>query len=337
MQGIGSASDKMQVKTDWSATPSARRAEEPLPKDAPKVGDQLNEMTGATAPKDPYAVTKKKNLDKDAFLKMFMTQLKYQDPTSPVDNEKMAQQMAMFSQLEQSVTTNQYLEKMLAKQGDDQQLAFSMIGKTVAVDKAALFHSKMEPSQFTFNLPQDAAELKIEILNDAGETVKTLPMEGRSQGEVKVRWDGMTDDGQAAGTGRYFYKVDAKGLNANPITIDSKIEGKVSGITRAGGETFLLVGDQRIRMNEVNSVKDDSIAGASAGVPSKALANANNPAGTETVSNVAGTSEATKSKELKSGAPEIEIAGDVSDALKNEDDENRIDSKMNPLMPLFMR
>jgi flagellar basal-body rod modification protein FlgD len=337
MQGIGSANDKMQVKTDWAATPSARRTEDPVPKDAPKVGDQLNEMTGATAPKDPYAVTKKKNLDKDAFLKMFMTQLKYQDPTSPVDNEKMAQQMAMFSQLEQSVTTNQYLEKMLAKQGDDQQLAFSMIGKTVAVDKAALFHSKMEASQFTFNLPQDATELKVEILNDAGETVKTLPMEGRSQGEIKVRWDGMTDDGQAAGTGRYFYKVSAKGLNDNPITVDSKLEGKVSGITRAGGETFLLVGDQRIRMNEVNSVKDESIAGATPGTPSKDSAIANNPSGTKTVSNVAGTGEATKSNEVQSGAPEIEIAGDVRDALKSEDDDNRIDSKMNPLMPLFMR
>ncbi|MEO5666600.1 MAG: flagellar hook assembly protein FlgD [Bdellovibrionota bacterium] len=321
------------MKTEWADSPSARRTEDPVPKNAPKIGDQLNEMTGATAPKDPYAVTKKKNLDKDAFLKMFMTQIKYQDPTSPVDNEKMAQQMAMFSQLEQSVTTNQYLEKMVAKTGDDQQLAFSMIGKTVAVDKAALFHSKMEPSLFNFNLPQDAAELKVEIVNDAGETVKTIPMTGHGQGEVKVRWDGMTEDGQAAASGRYFYKVDAKGLNANPITVESKLEGKVSGITRAGGETFLLVGDQRIRMNEVNSVKDTSIAPAPSMMPTQA----NIPAGTETVSNNVAAPEATESQALESG-PQIEIGKDVGESLRNEEDpRDRIDSHTNPLMSVFMR
>jgi flagellar basal-body rod modification protein FlgD len=337
MQGIGSsggAADKMQVKTDWSAKPSARSVQDETPKNAANIGDQLNEVTGAK-PKaqDPYAVTKKKNLDKDAFLKMFMTQIKYQDPTSPVDNEKMAQQMAMFSQLEQATTTNQYLEKMLAKQGDDQQLAFSMIGKTVAVDKAAIFHSKLEQSEFSFKLPQDATELKVEIINEAGETVKTLPLEKRPEGDVKVRWDGTTDDGQVAGTGRYFYKVDAKGLNNNQILVDNKLEGKVSGITRAGGETFLLVGDQRVRMNEVNSVKDDSISTQN---PSKPATFANVPAGTETVSKNAVAKEATKSEEAPKG-PQIEIADIAESALKDEEPVERIDSRMNPLMPLFMR
>lgn len=341
MTGIGSGTEKMQVKTDWAASPSARRTpENEVSKDAPKVGQQLNEITGANKVVDPNAVTKKKNLDKDAFLKMFMTQVKYQDPTKPVDNEKMAQQMAMFSQIEQSVTTNQYLEKMLAKQNDDSAMAFQMIGKTVAVDQAALFHTKLEPTQFSFNLPQDATELKVMIVDDAGETVKTLPLEQRSQGDIKVRWDGTTDDGLVASSGRYFYQVDAKGFNSAPIAINSKLEGKVSGVTKAGGETFLLVGDQKIRMNEVNSVKDESIAmqnakplAQNASIPSQV---ANNPTGTETVSSNAVAATAKKSDEPTTG-PQIEIAGDARDSLKEEDESNRIDSRMNPLMPLFMR
>jgi flagellar basal-body rod modification protein FlgD len=325
MQGIGG--EKMQIKTDWASRPSARPEKEAPMVPSTGVGQQLNEMAGTTSLSDPHAITKKKTLDKDAFLKMFMTQLKYQDPTSPVDNEKMAQQMAMFSQLEQSVTTNQYLEKMLARQDDQSALAFSMIGKTVGVDKAALFHTKMEASVFSFNLPRDAAELKVDIIDEAGETVKTLPLSRRNEGDVNIRWDGSTNDGNVAPSGRYFYRVDAKDLNSTPIEISSKVEGRVTGITRAAGETFLLVGDQKVRINEVNSVREAAVE------PSKALQADNNSPGMNTVSNNGQDANATKSHDSKEG-PQINIAESVRDALKSSDGGGQ---KMNPLMPLFMR
>src|SRR5688572_12996442 len=41
------------------------------------------------------------NLGKDDFLKMLVTQMRYQDPLNPMDNTQMMAQMAQFSQLEQ--------------------------------------------------------------------------------------------------------------------------------------------------------------------------------------------------------------------------------------------
>jgi flagellar basal-body rod modification protein FlgD len=46
------------------------------------------------------------NLGKDDFLKLLITQLQNQDPSSPMDNSQFIAQMATFSTLEQIITNN---------------------------------------------------------------------------------------------------------------------------------------------------------------------------------------------------------------------------------------
>jgi flagellar basal-body rod modification protein FlgD len=49
------------------------------------------------------------NLDKDAFLKILVTQLKYQDPLEPTKDNEFIGQMAQFSALEQSQNSNKVI------------------------------------------------------------------------------------------------------------------------------------------------------------------------------------------------------------------------------------
>lgn len=49
------------------------------------------------------------SLDKDAFLKMLLTQLQNQDPLNPMDNTEFSAQMAQFSTLEQMSNMNDQL------------------------------------------------------------------------------------------------------------------------------------------------------------------------------------------------------------------------------------
>ena len=58
----------------------------------------------------------KSNLDKDDFLKLLLTQLQNQDPTSPMDNTEFIAQMATFSSLEQMTNMNTTLESFLKSQ-----------------------------------------------------------------------------------------------------------------------------------------------------------------------------------------------------------------------------
>lgn len=325
--------NSMKIKTEWASRPgTTAEPEKKLPPARNNVGDKLNELTGVTTAKDPFAQTTKKKLDKDAFLKMFMTQLKYQDPTSPVDNEKMAQQMAMFTQIEQSVTTNQYLEKMLARTDDRSQLAYSMIGKTVSADQASLFHDKLSATEFNFDLPKDASTLKVEILDEAGEVVKEMDLESHTEGNVGVRWDGATQDGQAAMSGRYFYSVKANDKDGNPINIDTKLEGRVSGITKSGGETFLLVGDRKVSMNEVTTVME-TLEQAEQAAQLNSATKDGKPSGTNPVSN----SDIGKNEDAaaKKAEPNVNISDEVAKALRSEDSIEG--NRLNPMMPIFMR
>ncbi|MGI6246116.1 MAG: flagellar hook assembly protein FlgD [Pseudochelatococcus sp.] len=70
----------------------------------------------------------KTTLDYQAFLKLFVEQLKHQDPTAPMDASQSMAQLATFSQVEQSVATNKKLDSLLSSQSLSQ--ANSLIGRT---------------------------------------------------------------------------------------------------------------------------------------------------------------------------------------------------------------
>lgn len=77
-------------------------------------------------------------LGKDDFLKILITELKYQDPLNPMDSKESIAQMASFSALEQMQNLNQGFEKMSNAITNQLipsimlQQASNMIGKEVA-------------------------------------------------------------------------------------------------------------------------------------------------------------------------------------------------------------
>ncbi|HHT69888.1 MAG TPA: flagellar hook assembly protein FlgD [Firmicutes bacterium] len=72
-------------------------------------------------------------LGKDQFLQLLITQLRYQDPISPVDDKEFIAQMAQFSSLEQMQNLNTNMSEMMLAQQKLTSLgqATQMIGKSV--------------------------------------------------------------------------------------------------------------------------------------------------------------------------------------------------------------
>lgn len=60
----------------------------------------IDPTTGVTAPAASPAATGLGQLDSDAFLKLMVAQLKYQDPMAPSDGAAMMEQTAQFTQVE---------------------------------------------------------------------------------------------------------------------------------------------------------------------------------------------------------------------------------------------
>ncbi len=83
----------------------------------------------STTTSDTSTKTGASTLDYKAFLQLLIAQLKNQDPTQPMDSSQFVAQLATFSQVEQSVSTNSKLDSLLTSSA--LSLADQVIGKTI--------------------------------------------------------------------------------------------------------------------------------------------------------------------------------------------------------------
>lgn len=71
------------------------------------------------------------SLGQEDFLKILLTQLTYQDPLKPMDNQEFIAQFAQFASLEQTRQSNENLNSLLVMQMGNQ--ALDLLGKAVEV------------------------------------------------------------------------------------------------------------------------------------------------------------------------------------------------------------
>ena len=71
-------------------------------------------------------------LGQEDFMKILLTQLTYQDPMKPMDNQQFMAQMAQFTSLEQTQQLNNKIETLITNQAALQSVG--LIGKTVDVN-----------------------------------------------------------------------------------------------------------------------------------------------------------------------------------------------------------
>ncbi|AMO22193.1 flagellar hook assembly protein FlgD [Ramlibacter solisilvae] len=77
------------------------------------------------------ATTQAKPMGMEDFLKVLLTQLVYQDPLKPMDNQEFMAQMAQFTSLEQTEQLNEKMSTLIANQAALQSVG--LIGRTVDI------------------------------------------------------------------------------------------------------------------------------------------------------------------------------------------------------------
>jgi len=87
------------------------------------IGSELTDSSSS--------LTANEQLSQNDFIKLFMSQLTYQDPLEPVDNSQFLAQLAQFSSVEQNRAMNEKLDNLLSI-GTTFQAA-SLVGKSVEV------------------------------------------------------------------------------------------------------------------------------------------------------------------------------------------------------------
>ncbi|MBC7458702.1 MAG: flagellar biosynthesis protein FlgD, partial [Bdellovibrionaceae bacterium] len=205
--------------------------------------------------------TGNKDMDKDAFFKLMMAQLKNQDPTNPLKNHEMAAQLAQFSTLEQMSNMNTTLKEMKAGNKPIEEFqALNMIGKKVAGDSSKVTRNDTDKEhEFTFKLPQDAKATEIKVMNAKGDVIREFKFNELKSGENKVTWNGETEDGRKAPAGQYFFQTEATALNGQKLQVKTDFEGVISGMSFSNEGPILQIGKQTVRLKDIRQFSDPSL------------------------------------------------------------------------------
>ncbi|MNJ93208.1 Basal-body rod modification protein FlgD [compost metagenome] len=198
------------------------------------------------------------NLDKDAFFKLMLTQMKNQDPTNPLKSHEMAAQLANFSSLEQMQNMNKTLEELKNAQKPTENFqALNLIGKAVAGDSSKVVRGINDREHdFKFNLPMDASEVAVKVKDAEGNVLRAYNLKGLKKGDNKLAWNGEDDRGIAAPAGEYKFEAEAKTADGKKISLKTDFDGMITGVSYNSEGPILHVGNQAIRFRDVRKITD---------------------------------------------------------------------------------
>lgn len=227
-----------------------------------EVGDYLNKIVDPNWV-DPSKIRKgagNDELNKDAFFKLLLTQLKNQDPTTPMKSHEMAAQLAQFSSLEQLNNINSSIEGLSEAQKPSQQYgALNMIGKAVQGDSGKFFRASLEDDHsINFNLNKDAAQVSLEIKDVNMQTVKKLEFTNFAKGKNEITWNGMLDDGSKARPGDYTVDIVALDKEGSKIAASTEFKGRISGVNFTPQGPVLMIGNKSVKLSDIKEIIDPS-------------------------------------------------------------------------------
>jgi len=207
------------------------------------TGNSYLDSLTTTAKTASTAASTKSNqtIDQSGFLKLLTTQMQTQDPTAPMDNTQMVAQMAQFSQVAGISEMNASLKGMSAN------LAASRFGDASGwIGRSALVNSDVSAALSSgafagqVNLPSDAKDVTISLVDSTGQTVFAKDLGAKSAGSVDWAWDGKDSSGKAV-SGPLQVVVGAIGTSGTSLSTTNSTWTDVQSVqSPASGTTKLM-------------------------------------------------------------------------------------------------
>lgn len=193
----------------------------------------------------------------ETFLTLLTTQLRNQDPLSPLDSNEFTAQLTQMAGVEQQLLTNDLLTSLVAAQaGGGLDNASNYIGKNVT---AAWTATQLEDGKATwsYELADDAAEATLQVVNSSGTVVWEGPAPDKSSGIHSFTWNGELKGGDIADDGGvYTLRVTATDETGAKIDSQALIQGRVTGVEMYDGQPYLVIGDSILPLSTVISLNE---------------------------------------------------------------------------------
>lgn len=193
-------------------------------------------------------------LGKDDFMKLLLVQLQYQDPTAPMDTEKILTQTSQLASLESADNTKTALEKLASSLGNAQQFStIAAIGKTADLGSDAISLDKGSTATFEVYFPHDVEQGSVAITDGDGNTIKTLDVGSNPKGVYKFNWDGTDNAGNQAESG--VYHVNATYSDTDGNALETRLGAyPVESVKFDNGKALLKVGSNYVPLDKVAEI-----------------------------------------------------------------------------------
>lgn len=201
-----------------------------------------------------------KELGKEEFLRLLVTQLRHQDPLSPANPEQFASQLAQFSSLERMVN----IEKIL----QDQMDASSLSTLALKADLGASFIGRQVLAAGNrFEVAAgESPSVSVDIGTGGGQAVLTIrDMDGN---EVTTRALGFREGGRQTfnvgelPAGSYRYDVTVTSVTGADVPVQTYTQGVVDGVSFQGGTVILRSGTLNFPLDNVVEVERAPVGAA---------------------------------------------------------------------------
>ncbi|WP_417827934.1 flagellar hook assembly protein FlgD [Thalassospira sp.] len=199
----------------------------------------------------------------DTFLTLLTTQLKNQDPTSPMESDQFTDQLSQFAQVEQGIQSNKNLEDLIAMQGQQRQLsALSYVGAEIEAVGDTNWREEGEELTYKYNVSPEVPRLQLQIHDQSGATIYSEELTDVS-GLQTFTWDGKNNNGVDQDAGAYTLVVRPMAANGDtftdedgdPASVAIGIIGTVDSVDIDDTDIYLRLGDVSVPFSTLTNVK----------------------------------------------------------------------------------
>lgn len=216
-----------------------------------KILDQLG-LKGS-----PEKVVSEGEKQRNEFLKLFMAQLKNQDPLEPQDGSEMIGQLAQFSTVEGIQNLQKSFDNLAGALQSSQTLqATSLIGKKIQI--ASNNNNLTEDGSIygTIELPRSVADLYLTVEDTTGKLIDRVPLGTHAAGDLDFVWHGKDYEGNPVPPGKYVFKAQAL-IDGKPESFNTFMFANVDSVSidRAANNVYLNVaGFGTLTMDQVKKI-----------------------------------------------------------------------------------
>lgn len=211
--------------------------------------------TATTSASSVYENPKAK-LGNEEFLQLFLTELKYQDPTEPMDNEKILTQTSQLSTLEANDKLQTSLKAVVdGLQANSQFSIVSAIGKTANTGNESVKIENGNSVNFDMLFKNQIESGTVKIMDSTNNTVKTIDLDSykNAKGTLSFSWDAMDNNGVNVDDGEYT--IVANYMDTNGVAKTSTLgQQEIQSVKFDKGKAYLKLGNEYIASDEVKEI-----------------------------------------------------------------------------------